>query len=104
MLNKIMTELYVTNQVRDIITNMAVNENDADDLEQEIYQILLEYDEEKIIDMYRKKQLKFFIVGVVQRQYHSTTSPYFKKYKKYYSLVDANHINNQENYDEYEEF
>lgn len=100
MLNKIMTELYTKNIIKDIIINFRVDESDADDLEQEIYQILLEYDENKVIEMYRNKQLKFFLVGVIQRQYFSKTSPYYKKYKKYYTLLDANMINKVERNDE----
>lgn len=75
---------------------MRVNNNDIDDLVQEIYMILLDYKEDKIIEMYNKKQLKYFLVGVIQRQYHSSTSPFYKKYKKYYTLVDENHINKSE--------
>lgn len=90
MLDRIIEELYREKVIRNIITNMNVFEGDIDDLEQEIYTILLEYDVDKIIDMYNKKQLKFFIVGIITRQYFSKTSPFYKKYKKYYSLVDSN--------------
>lgn len=90
MLNRIIEELYREKVIRSIITNMNVFEGDVEDLEQEIYTILLEYDEQKIIEMYNKKQLKFFIIGIITRQYFSKTSPFYKKYKKYYSLVDSN--------------
>lgn len=99
MFNKIMNELYEEETVKKIIRNMKIL-SDADDLEQEIYLILLEYNEEKIIEMYNKKQLKFFIIGIIQRQYHSKTSPFYKKYKKYYTLIDENTINNTEITDE----
>lgn len=90
MLDRIIEELYREKVIRNIITNMNVFEGDIDDLEQEVFTILLEYDADKIIEMYHKKQLKFFIVGIVTRQYFSKTSPFYKKYKKYYSLVDSN--------------
>lgn len=102
MCNKILTELYEKEIVKELIKNMGVAEGDADDLEQEIYTILLEYNSDRIIEMYNKKQLKFFIIGVIQRQYHSKTSPFYKKYKKYYSLVDENVVNNNEVNDEWE--
>lgn len=76
--------------------NMRVAQNDIDDLIQEIYIILLEYNKDKLIDLYNKKQLRYFLVGIIQRQYHSSTSPFYKKYKKYYTLVDENYINNVE--------
>lgn len=105
MFNKIMQEVYEKNIVKDIITNMRVKSNDIDDLEQEIYMILLDYNKERIIEMYNKKQLNYFIVGIVSRQYNSSTSPFYKKYKKYYTLIDGNYVNNEdvmeENNDDY---
>ena len=96
MVRTILDKIDRENVIRDICVNMRVNNNDIDDLIQEIYMVLLEYDKDKIIDMYNKKQLKYFIVGIVSRQYRSNTSPFYKKYKKYYTLVDANQINNSE--------
>lgn len=106
LFNRIIEEVYDNGIIRDIIENMRVSRLDADDLEQEIYMILLEYDKDKIIELYEKKQLKFFIVGIIQRQYNSKTSPFYKKYKKYYSIVDANVLNNDEinEEDDYSEF
>lgn len=103
MFNTILIELYKERTVKNIIRNMQVAEQDADDLEQEIYTILLEYDSNKIIEMYKNKQLKYFIVGVIQRQYNSKTSPFYKKYKKYYTLVDENVVNNNEVNDEWDD-
>ena len=96
MIVKIIDELERDNVIRDICTNMRVLQNDIDDLIQEVYVILLEYNRDKIIDLYKKKQLKFFIIGILQRQYHSNTSPFYKKYKKYYTLVDGNNVNKSE--------
>lgn len=96
MIVKIIDELEKDNVIRDICTNMRVQLNDIDDLTQEVYLILLEYNRDKIIELYKKKQLKFFIIGILQRQYHSNTSPFYKKYKKYYTLVDGNNVNKSE--------
>ena len=96
MVAKILDELERENVVRDMCVNMRVAQNDIDDLIQEIYIILLEYNKDKLIDLYNKKQLRYFLVGIIQRQYHSSTSPFYKKYKKYYTLVDENYINNVE--------
>lgn len=106
LFNRIIEEVYDKGIIRDIIENMRVSKLDADDLEQEIYMILLEYDKDKIIELYEKKQLRYFIVGIIQRQYNSKTSPFYKKYKKYYSIVDANVLNNDEinEEDDYSEF
>ena len=100
LFNKIIAEVCSSGMVRGILDNMRVNAIDIDDLEQEVYMILLNYNKDKIIQMYDKKQLKYFIIGVIQRQYNSKTSPFYKKYKKYYTLIDANTINNEEVIDE----
>lgn len=95
MVTKILDELERENVVRDICVNMRVAQNDIDDFIQEIYMILLEYNKDKIVEMYNRKQLKFFLVGIIQRQYRSNTSPYYKKYKKYYTIVDENYVNKE---------
>lgn len=97
MITKILDELERENIIRDMCLNMRVSPNDIDDLIQEVYVILLDYKADRIIEMYEKKQLKYFIVGILKRQYHSNTSPFYKKYKKYYTLVDGNYINNENN-------
>lgn len=104
MLSKILIELEEENVLREMCTNMNVSPNDMDDFVQELYVILLEYNQDKIVELYNKKQLKYFIVGIIQRQYHSKTSPFYKKYKKYYSIVDGNQINKQEINDEIDDF
>lgn len=97
MVTKILDELERDNIIRDMCMNMRVSPNDIEDLIQEVYIILLEYSPNKIIELYQKKQLKFFIIGILRRQYYSNTSPFYKKYKKYYTLVDGNYINNENN-------
>lgn len=101
MFNKIMTEIYEEKTVRDILENMRVSSTDIDDLEQEIYMILLEYKKDKIVELYENKQLKYFIVGIIQRQYNSKTSPFYKKYKKYYQYIDGNFVNKEDVVDDY---
>ncbi len=99
MVSRIISELEEQGTVREICENMKVSKNDIDDFVQEIYMILLEYNKDKIVELYRNKQLKYFIVGVVSRQYNSNTSPYYKKYKKYYTIIDGNYVNNENNED-----
>lgn len=74
---------------------MGVNGGDIEDLTQEIYLILLEYDTEKIEQMYINGQLNFFIVKIINNQYFSANSPFYKKYKKYYNLIDGNIVNSE---------
>lgn len=81
--SKIVEELYNTNLLTELCENIGVLPKDMDDFKQEIYLILLEYNKDKIIEMYNKNQLKFFIVRIIQNQYNSKNSPFYMKYKRY---------------------
>jgi hypothetical protein len=106
MVKRILDELERDNIVRDMCVNMRVAQNDIDDLIQEIYVILLEYDRDRLIEIYNRKQLRYFLVGIVKRQYRSCNSPYYKKYKKYYNIIDGNYVNkevlNEDDIDDFE--
>ena len=80
MLNKIANERLV----EEIFKNLGLSPKYMDDLVQEIYLILLEYNQEKLQYIYDKGQLNFFLTRIIKNQYFSNTSPFFKKYRKYY--------------------
>ncbi len=69
--------------VEDIITNCQVPLQYKDDIAQMVYLILLETDEEKIIGMYERDELRFYITRIVLNNYNSKTSPFHKTYRKY---------------------
>lgn len=79
---------------------MRIPQEEFDDLKQEIYIIILDYDREKIIEMYEKKQLKYWLVRVITNQYFSKYSTYYYKYRKYYEMIDKNNLNKDNNEDE----
>lgn len=90
-----------TSKMLDILfTNMRIPKEEFDDLKQEIYIIILDYDREKIIEMYEKKQLKYWLVRVITNQYFSKYSTYYYKYRKYYEMIDKNNLNKDNNEDE----
>lgn len=76
--------------VEQIITNIGVTARYKDDLIQEIYLILMEYDRGKLEELYNKKQIAFFITRIIKNQYNSSTSPFYKKYRKYYEIIENN--------------
>lgn len=99
--NEIITEIYNSGMLADLLRNMGVKGNDIDDLTQEVYLILMEYDSNKIIELWDNKQMKFWLVRVITNQYFSKNSPFYKKYKKYYQLIDGNIVNNDTENEEY---
>lgn len=61
-----------------------------EDLYQDLMIILLKYDENKLIEIHNKNQLKFFIVKILMNQSKSQTSPLFKQHllKPNYKDID----------------
>lgn len=83
----------VSGDVKAMISNMAIKDEHRDDLFQEIIIILLGYNNAKLDDLYKKKQIKFFISRIICNQYYSVHSAFYKTYKKYednkYSLIEG---------------
>lgn len=89
MLNRIANERLV----EDISKNIGVSPKYFDDFVQEIYLILLEYDQEKLQAIYEKGDINFFLTRIIKNQWCSTTSPFYRKYRKYYEYADENKNN-----------
>ena len=89
MIEKIVNEGIVES----IVKNLGVPKRYSDDLVQEIYIILLEYDREKIEQMYNNNQLNFFLTRIIKNQWLSSTSPFYKLYKKHLEYQDENKNN-----------
>ena len=93
------------NEVIEIVANdpeynracrkIAVNSSLAEDLYQELMLILLEYSEEKLIKIYEEKRIKWFIISILLKMCHSTTSPFYKNIRKFSSITEE--ISGREN-------
>jgi len=81
--NEIIGQIAKDKLVEDIISNCQVPSQYKDDLSSMVYLILLETDEEKIIGMYERDELRFYITRIVLNNYNSKTSPFHKTYRKY---------------------
>ena len=79
----IITIIHKEHWIEDIIKKYNLDESLKDDFIQEMYLILLEYNENKILELYSKNQLKYFLIRICVNNYKSTTSPWYKKYMKY---------------------
>lgn len=79
---------YIANsrEYRDICIKICQGHKLHQDLFSELFLILNDIEEVKIVSLYEKKELKFFIIKIFQNQFNSSTSPFFKKYKKFNSL------------------
>lgn len=83
--NEIVAEIARGSMVEKIVQNVAHQALTADlqDLSQMIYLILLEYDEEKLQDLWYNNQMSFFLVRIVINQYRSNKSPFHHTLRKY---------------------
>ena len=57
--------------------------DDLKDLCQMVYVILLEYDEERLRDLWDNGQINFFLARIIINQYRSSTSPFHAMFRKY---------------------
>lgn len=83
--NEIITEIAEQHMIEDIIRNVdksVIPKQSLKDLAQDIYLDLLTKPESKIIQLYEKKQLRYFISRMVTNNLHSNTSPYYRTYKR----------------------
>ena len=97
---------YLLGKEYDKIHNIALkitkgNDIDAQDLTQEVYVIMLEYDQEKLQKIYDNGHLNYWVARVMLNQYLRSTSPFKKKHHSY--LKDANAIVSDLAYDNTEE-
>lgn len=69
--------------LRDIINNIGKSEQkfNLDDLEQDLYIELIEK-QDKLAEIEKKGQLKFYLTRIVQNNINSKTSRYYYNYKK----------------------
>lgn len=82
---EIVAELARDRRVETMVENIARQPLTPElrDLSQMVYLILLEYDEDKLVDLWTNGQINFFIARIVINQYRSTSSPFYKLYRKY---------------------
>ena len=108
MLDEYLIENY--DKLKDIAYNIAGVE-EKDDLLSFVIEELYKCDPVRIREIIENKQMTFYVVRVMLNQYHSKTSRYFYKYKKYYqyhvtgiieSISPDNTIKNTEEKEEVE--
>jgi hypothetical protein len=90
IIEEIARERMVETMVQNI-AHQSLNSNaDLSDLCQMVYLILLEYDEDKLQDLWEHKQMRFFLARIIVTQYRSSLSPFHITYRKFRCNVDEN--------------
>lgn len=79
--HQIIEKLYKDKYLDELIQKLNWYENE--DFKQELFIILLEQKDEKIIELYQKNQIWPFINKIITNQTHSKTSKFYKLYRKH---------------------
>lgn len=71
--------------VETMVQNIARQPMSADleDLSQMVYMILLDYDEDRLLDLWQHGQIRFFIARIIMNQFRSSNSPFHAVYRKW---------------------
>ena len=73
-----MNQLAHNPKIRKIALNIAGGIRFGEDLYQHLFLTLCEKEDQKIIEAYDKKYLEFLCISIMQNNYHSVTSPFYK--------------------------
>tara|TARA_R110000850_G_scaffold53256_4_gene127873 strand:- start:4026 stop:4634 length:609 start_codon:yes stop_codon:yes gene_type:complete len=84
---QILTDLFNDDKIHYILKTISKNSTYKDELTGELFLILCEMSEERIIKAYTEKYLVYMVVNILKKQYNSSTSPFYKKYKNAETLT-----------------
>jgi len=82
-MDDIMNWYYKCNDFKVLIAKHSNNYENQQEAYQEIALIVLEYNRTKIIDMWNRNELKYFIIRIIKNTLASSTSPFYKKIRKF---------------------
>jgi hypothetical protein len=85
--NKILAEYWTLKEVNDAFAKMHPEDLQYD-LKAEVFLVLCEMNEEKLIGMYERNELKFYIVRIMLNMIKSDRSNFYKSYRNYTEYVD----------------
>ena len=85
--NKILAEYWTLKEVNDAFAKMHPEELQYD-LKAEVFLVLCEMNEDKLIGMYERNELKFYIVRIMLNMIKSDRSNFYKSYRNYTVYVD----------------
>ena len=85
--NEIITEFWESKSVNEAFQKMQPVELQAD-LKAEVFLILCEMEEEKLIGLYERNELKYYMVRIMLNMIKSDRSSFFKNYRNYVELLE----------------
>ena len=94
--NKIIEEFWLNDEVNQAFSKMQPEELQYD-LKAEVFLVLLEMDNEKLIGLYDRKEIRFYIVRTMLNMIKSDRSQFWKKYRNYTEYEGKEQIEIEQN-------
>lgn len=79
--NKILTDLYVSSFMTDLINKITSGHRLKHDLKSELFLILCEMPSTRIEHAFDNHYLNYLCINILKKQYHSSTSPFHKLWR-----------------------
>jgi hypothetical protein len=89
--NEVITNLYNSKNFNDCIGKMEPDYL-REDLKSEVLSVVCEWPDEKVIGLYERKELDFYVVRVILNQVKSKTSPFAKKYRRHTEELNGHEV------------
>jgi len=93
----ILTDLYKSDFIKDLIWTITSGNQLKDDLKAELFLILFEMDDKRILKAHNNHYLHYLCVNILKKQYHSKTSPFHKKFRWSGKIKDTEPFYQSEN-------
>ena len=88
--NSIIEKLWNSQELKEAIAKMQP-EDLQDDLRSEIFKVLCEMDEDKLVDMYNRNVLRFYLVRTMLSMIKSDRSTFFNKFRRTFTEWTEKH-------------
>ena len=72
----------IENKIVEGLINDYLIDSFKDDLIQEVYMVLLEHNQSKLQHLIDKKQIRFYIARIIKNMYFSSSSNFYRSYKR----------------------
>lgn len=93
--NDILIEFWESQEVNHAISKMQPIEL-QEELKSELFLRIAEIPEDKLIDLYNKKQLRFYVVRIMLNLIRSTDHKFYKKFRNFVEYVPIEEIENEQ--------
>lgn len=90
--NDIIEILYKSPFIDDVIKNITSGHQLSADLKSELFLVLCEMPDKKIIQAWQQKWINYLCINILKKQYHSKTSPFHMKWRKGMSSEETGEI------------